>query len=654
MYNSNTNRNVEMNKRMVIFIGYRYDSFEEYIQLNYLEMMTKELEDYIKENELNTYNNSVVYAFNLYCIQNIQVLSIKFTKSQIDKVEFDIRLKAEYELADGDEQTGEIHTSVTKKEYFELKMKGSFKEGFKPKEKNEIERLNEEPDEILSSGLVPIIHTEEMDNYATKFLKEFCPEALTTPTKLNIQEMLNKMEIDYYYAPLEDGIFGKTYFAVDKATVYTQTLSKTKNIKVKPGTILLDITKHIERNEGSFRNTVIHECVHWFFHRNYFELRQCLNSEDTYVACYKGENKYAIKDIEWMEWQARTMAPRILMPRKMALQKFNELTKEIDGEQETLGVVRTKAEKWEELLIRFARFFGVSKISAKIRLKEIGKTGIEGVGNYVDGEYTKPFFFKKGSLKKNQTFIISAENLARLLTTNIFVQQALQQEKLLYINKMLVVNNEKYVNYKKYEMTEYALEHTDECCLIFNVTRFGINENGLYDKYSFMFSSPSQRKEIKEVEQEQAVRVIRLADQAASHFESHKNKMPNDFAGTFGYHYDKAKENMVISSFEDLAGESDISDKTIRSYKDGKTVPSRINIIKLGLAMRLSAPYIVDMLEKADCKMTLNNGDNTILFAIIYGFQRVGLERTYIELKKVGKEYLLELSDKYLDNHCLA
>ena len=56
--------------------------------------------------------------------------------------------------------------------------------------------------------------------------------------------------------------------------------------------------------------------------------------------------------------------------------------------------------------------------------------------------------------------------------------------------------------------------------------------------------------------------------------------------------------------------------------------------------MKLSAPYIIDMLEKADCKMTLNNGDNTILFAIIYGFQRVGLERTYIELRKVFRKSL--------------
>lgn len=638
---------------MVIIIVYKYNSFEEFIQLNYLDTINEAMVEYIKEKELNTYNNEIVCVFNEFCIQKIEVIKVKFTKSKIDHVEFSVVFKAEYELAGGNDDNGEIYVSITKEKFFEFKMNGSFKEGFKGKQREEIEKLEEEPDEVLSSGLVPIISTDDMDLYASKFLKEFCPEALKAPIKLNITEMLKKMNIDYYYAPLEDGIFGKTYFAIDKVRVYTENLLKTKTINIKPGTILVDIAKHIKRNEGSFRNTLIHECVHWYFHRNYFELRLCLNSEDTYVACYKRENKYAIKDIEWMEWQARTLAPRILMPKKVSLQKFLELTKEINSEQETLDVKRTKAEKLTELLIRFASFFGVSKLSAKIRLRELGKIAIEGVENYVDGEYTKPFFFKKGSLKNNQTFIISAENLSRLLTSNLLVQKALQEEKLLYINKMLVVNNKKYVDYNDYKMTQYALEHADECCLIFNATRLGINDKGIYDKYSSLFSSLVQRKEVKQVEQEQAIRVIKLANVASSHFETHKYKLPNDFAGTLTYHYDKSKENNIISSYDDLAGESDIGERTIRSYKEGKTVPPRINIIKLGLAMKLSAPYIIDMLEKADCKMTLNNGDNTILFAIIYGLQRVGLERTYIELKKVKKEYLLELSKKFLQKHCL-
>lgn len=108
---------------------------------------------------------------------------------------------------------------------------------------------------------------------------------------------------------------------------------------------------------------------------------------------------------------------------------------------------------------------------------------------------------------------------------------------------MLVVNNQKYVNYQKYEMTWICtMNMLMMDCLIFNVTRLGINENGMYDKYSFLFSSPGQRKEIKQVEQEQAVRVIRMADIASSHYETHKHKIPNDFAGTLTYHYDKSKE----------------------------------------------------------------------------------------------------------------
>lgn len=651
MYNSNTNRNVEMNKRKVIFIGYRYDSFEEYIQLNYMEEMKNALAEYIKENELNTRNNPVVYLFNLYCIQNIQVLSIKFTKSQIDKVEFNVRLKAEYELADGDEQTGEIETVVSKREYFVFKMNGSFKEGFKGKKKEEIERLDQEPDEVLSSGLVPIIHTEEMDKYATKFLKEFCPEALTTPMKLNIPAMLQKMQIEYYYAPLDEGIFGKTYFANDNVRVFNENLSSTEEVKVKPGTILVDVAKHIDRNEGSFRNTLIHECVHWFFHRNYFELRQCLNSEDTYVACYKGVNQYQIKDIEWMEWQARTMAPRILMPKKMSIQKINELKKEVENE-DFFGNM-TKTELWEEVLKRFANFFGASIFSAKIRMKELGFQEIEGVKNYIDGEYIPSFFFKKGVLKKNQTFLISNEGLARLLTTNLFIQDALQSEKLLYINKMLVANNPKYVNLETFELTDYAKEHIHECALIFTTKRFGINENGLLDSRAFLFSSPMNRKETQEVDTEQVNKVMINAKKHITHFESHKQFLPLELGPTLEYHYKKAKENNIIPSYEQYSYECDLDVKTIRAFEKGEKEPDRQQILRMAFALRLSSPYIFDLLQKGDCAMTKNSLENTMLTSVMLCYQRKGLEIIYKKLKRMGLSGLLGLSSRYLINHSL-
>lgn len=48
-------------------------------------------------------------------------------------------------------------------------MSGSFKEGFKDREKEQIEIDDNETSENLSNGLVPIIQKVELDNYAIKF-----------------------------------------------------------------------------------------------------------------------------------------------------------------------------------------------------------------------------------------------------------------------------------------------------------------------------------------------------------------------------------------------------------------------------------------------------------------------------------------------------
>ena len=45
-------------------------------------------------------------------------------------------------------------------------------------------------------------------------------------------------------------------------------------------------------------------------------------------------------------------------------------------------------------------------MAAKIRAIELGFDQAAGVFNYVDGQYYPPFSFAKGSLKKDQTFII--------------------------------------------------------------------------------------------------------------------------------------------------------------------------------------------------------------------------------------------------------
>ena len=236
---------------------YKYNSFKEYIQLNYIETITK---------------------------------------NKKDNVEFAVHFKAEYLLCynvlDVDSDWLPI---VEKSGYFIFGMKGSFKKGFVPKGKDDVKKLDEEP-ETISSSLVPIISREEMDSYATKFLKEFCPEALEKPMRLDVVNvnMLASKGVKVYYAPLGDNIFGKTYFANDTAEVYKKDddfdflpSGETETIEVEAGTVLINFDAVLEYPIGVYRNTMIHEAFHWFFHSNYFELQQLLDDELKCAVCTK-------------------------------------------------------------------------------------------------------------------------------------------------------------------------------------------------------------------------------------------------------------------------------------------------------------------------------------------------------------------------------
>lgn len=65
-------------------------------------------------------------------------------------------------------------------------------------------------------------------------------------------------------------------------------------------------------------NTIIHECVHWERHKMFFELMRLLSHECHSISCkiieIYGKDKTKSTPLDWIEWQANTLAPKILMP----------------------------------------------------------------------------------------------------------------------------------------------------------------------------------------------------------------------------------------------------------------------------------------------------------------------------------------------------
>ena len=257
---------------------------------------------------------------------------------------------------------------------------------------------------------------------------------------------------------------GSQYFDNEKCCYNT--------VNVKSGTILADPEIFFLRTLGSWNNTVIHECVHWLKHRKHIELERLHNQSINHIICPVEEinyNENKENDIAWMEWQANSLAPRILMPFEQFKRKADELIKYPKKEMQT----KETSDVIIPVIYDLQDFFGVSVQSAKIRMIDIGYTEAIGVLEYTDGQYVPQHKFKKDSVRKGFTYSIPMKEGLYEYARNLEFRELIDTGRFVYINSHYCVNDPKYVILNEndtLEMTDYALNDMEECCLIFKRT----------------------------------------------------------------------------------------------------------------------------------------------------------------------------------------
>jgi Zn-dependent peptidase ImmA (M78 family) len=227
------------------------------------------------------------------------------------------------------------------------------------------------------NSLVPRISKASFDDEATIFLTQYCPEALRKPMAVPIEQIATeKLGLTILEKRLSEdfSILGQMCFTDGLAEIYDRGEDEYREIMVRAGTMIIDPDTYYERNLGSKRNTVSHECVHWVKHRRY-HLVACKLQGKTTVAfrCptkVKDERfKENWTDEDWMEWQANGIAPRILMPRETVSIAYENLLTESKGNP-FIAANLMKPTRW--IIEQMAALYQVSKQSAEIRLKELG------------------------------------------------------------------------------------------------------------------------------------------------------------------------------------------------------------------------------------------------------------------------------------------
>jgi len=538
-------------------------------------------------------------------------MSINYHESDTDRIECKIAIRAEVEISgrgrrDYESDTTECWLSIP----FSATLKNGLKNvniGYASEYSRELFRA----EDALTKYLVPYIYAKDLDKHAEKFLERYCPRALKEPMPLPIKEIVEQMGLTVYHAPLPGGIFGRTYFNDTNVKVYgNKACTEIVEKSISSGTVLVNPDVFFMRNIGSVNNTVIHECVHWDKHYKFFELQKLLNPDIQAISCavveeYKKKPNQLEDELSWMEWQANALTPKILIPAKTGKSKLSEILNRLRSSFH--GHLRN-GYIMELAISEFADFFKVSTTAAKIRAVELGFEQAAGVFNFVDGKNYPPFSFQKGSLKKGQTFIIDRNNIIIESLFNQNLADDFKAGRFIHAGGLFVINDPKYVSIiedTEPALTEYALEHVDECCLVFDrTTRVSSHyDDSFYricflcrdaDSKSFVEAKFNPREGKNEDVQKRAREMTTIAAEA-KRISDILAEIPSSFCGTLDYHIKRRKYTN-----EKLEERTGISSRMLQDYRNKKDAkPTLQSVLALCIGLNLHPSFSYDLIAKA-------------------------------------------------------
>jgi DNA-binding Xre family transcriptional regulator len=306
------------------------------------------------------------------------------------------------------------------------------------------------------------------------------------------------------------------------------------------------------------------------------------------------------------------------MPRKPFKQKADEL---IAWYKKNNGTGRL-SDAISSIIVELSEFFGVSILSARIRLIDVGYSEAVGALEYVDGQYVPTHSFKAGVLGEKQTFTVPMKEGLIQYASNPAFAAVINKGDFVYIDGHYVINAPKFVEVNSFgilEMTDYALANMDECCLSFERSTRSNPEYSVQRYTECILYQNASSKTITEFTFKQTdndKKVIETASAFRAELEEAKanDKLMADLPGSFGKSLVmimKAKKITV----EKLAELSQIDPKMIQRMRtDENQVWSIRKLVALCIGLKLPPDMSIPLIEKAGAgfKHGVKNGEEQI------------------------------------------
>ena len=323
------------------------------------------------------------------------------------------------------------------------------------------------------------VYIDDFEAEAEAFLRKYkCEAAIENPQPIPIYEIATKlMSLEVVQSEclsLDGSVQGAIAFTKGVVDVYDWQTEEYIGYQAQAPTVFVDSGII---NEGRIRNTLAHECFHWWKHRNYFNYKRTHeNGAEFGIRCDANMPRRNTATAQWteverMEWQARTIAPKILLPRVATKKKVDSLFAELI----TSDKRSARIEAAGKVVDRLADFFKVSRQSAAIRMVELGYYEAE---PYCSNEAV--LSSAKGKRQHSKAAChqqpISQADAFKLYFGNDFLRATIDTGAFCFVDGYFVLRNEKYVcrsSDNEFSLTDYARNHLYECTLDFSSKLIG-------------------------------------------------------------------------------------------------------------------------------------------------------------------------------------
>ena len=222
----------------------------------------------------------------------------------------------------------------------------------------------------------------DLDNWADAILKDFLADKYESFEPINIEALATDyLGLDIRYDSLSDNldIYGVSAF---QDTVIDLIINgNIKQLNVKADSIILEVALQCEELKTTRKFTLGHEAAHQILRRWERENVQVTHNLQPAVAFSRKNHGTILPQRDWHEWQANTLGAALIMPRRLIDECMFRL-----GCREKLTIYGRDSLDFSgrQFIENMKNFFGVSKTSIIIRLKQLGYVEYKPIQEYYE------------------------------------------------------------------------------------------------------------------------------------------------------------------------------------------------------------------------------------------------------------------------------